>query len=56
MVMELGAEATVEPKNNWQAAKHKLFGELSQQLQKLWATGKTAHNGSESHGHLWAAG
>ena len=47
--VELGAEATVDPNDTWQAAQHQLYGELSQQLQKMWANGKTAQNGAESH-------
>ena len=47
--VELGAEASLEPKDTWQTAQHQLYGELSQQLQKMWANGKTAQNGSESH-------
>ncbi len=47
--VELGAEATLDAKDTWQAAQHQLYGELSQQLQKMWANGKAAQNGSESH-------
>ena len=46
--VELGAEATLDAKDSWQAAQHQLYGELSQQLQKMWANGNTAQNGSES--------
>ena len=28
--VELGAEATVDPKDSWQLAQHQLYGELSQ--------------------------
>ncbi len=48
--VELGAEATLDSKDTWQAAQCQLYGELSQQLQKMWANGKTAQNESESHG------
>ena len=48
--VELGAEATLDAKDTWQTAQRQLYGELSQQLQKLWANGKAAHNGSESQG------
>ena len=44
--VELGAEATLDAKDTWQAAQRQLYGELSQQLQKMWANGKTAQNGS----------
>ena len=47
--MELGAEATLDAKDSWQAAQHQLYGELSQQLQKMWANGKMAQNGPDSH-------
>ena len=46
--VELGAEAILDANDSWQAAQHQLYGELSQQLQKMWANGKTAQNGSES--------
>lgn len=50
--IELGAEATVEVKDNWQTAQHQLYGELSQQLKTLWSngTGNTAQSGPDSHG------
>ena len=48
-VIELGAEASLDPKDTWQAAQHQLYGELSQQLHKMWANGKTAQNGAQSH-------
>jgi len=46
--IELGAEATLDAKDSWQTAQRQLYGELSEQLQKLWANGKAAQNGSES--------
>ena len=46
--VELGAEATIDANDSWQVSQHQLYGELSQQLHKLWANGKTAQNGSES--------
>ena len=46
--VELGAEASLDPKDTWQAAQHQLYGELSQQLQKMWSNGKTAQNGAET--------
>ena len=39
---------TVDAKDNWHQAQHQLYGELSQQLHKLWANGKTAQNVSQS--------
>ena len=47
--VELGAEVTVDAKDSWQDAQHKLYGELRQQLHTLWANGKTAQNDSQSH-------
>ena len=47
-VIELGAEATIDAKDSWQQAQHQLYGELSQQLQKMWANGKTAQNDHDS--------
>ena len=49
-VIELGAEATIDAKDSWQQAQQQLYGELSQQLQKMWANGKTAQNGHGSAG------
>lgn len=43
-VIEVGAETTLDAKDTWQAAQHQLYGELSQQLQRLWANGKVAQN------------
>ena len=46
--VELGAEATLDPKDTWQDAQHRLYGELSQQLQKMWANGHKAQDGAQS--------
>ncbi len=40
--VELGAEATLDAKDTWQAAQHQLYGELSQQLTEEYANGKMA--------------
>ena len=39
----------IDAKDSCQDAQHQLYGQLSQQLQKMWANGKAAQNGSESH-------
>ena len=36
--VEIGAEATVDTKDDWQVAQHQLYGELSQQLQNCGPT------------------
>ena len=33
--VELGAEATMDAKDSWQVAQQQLYGELSQQLQRM---------------------
>lgn len=48
--IELGAEATLDPKETWTEAQAKLYQELGQQLKALWpvkANGST--NGNVQH-------
>ncbi len=46
--VELGAEATLDAKDSWQATQHQLYGELSLQLQRMWSHGNAAQNGHDS--------
>ena len=46
--LEIGAEATIGINDNWQQAQHQLYGELSQQLHRLWSNGTSDQNVSES--------
>ena len=39
-VIELGAEASVDGNEGWQAAQASLYQQLGQQLRALWANGK----------------
>ena len=54
-VIELGAEATLDAKDSWEEAQHQLYEKLSQQLQKMWANGKTTQNGDDSAGETTKA-
>ncbi|MBM3941731.1 MAG: hypothetical protein FJ316_02180 [SAR202 cluster bacterium] len=38
-VVELGAEATLDAKDDWQTAQAGLYQQLGQQLRALWANG-----------------
>ena len=55
-VIELGAEGTVESRENWQSAQAYLYAELGKQLKSLWTNGNGAAaevnggGGAESHG------
>jgi hypothetical protein len=53
-VIELGAEASVDAKEQWQAAQTLLYAELGKQLKALWVngTGTTTLSpfGTENHG------
>ncbi len=55
-VIELGAEGTVDARENWQSAQAYLYAELGKQLKSLWTNGigATAEvngaGGAESHG------
>ena len=46
--VEIGAETTIDPKDSWQSAQHQLYGELSQQIHKMWSNGKTAQIGHDN--------
>ena len=48
-VIELGAGAIIDAKDIWQDAQYQLYGELSQQMQKMWANGSKAQNDSQSY-------
>jgi hypothetical protein len=37
--MEVGAEASVLPDEDWQAAQHDLYDQLSEQLKTIWGKG-----------------
>ena len=41
-VIEIGAEASVDPRENWQTAQTALYQQLGQQMTILWNTGKPA--------------
>jgi hypothetical protein len=47
-VVELGAEATLDPKETWTDAQATLYHELSCQLRTLWTNGHKA-NGEANH-------
>lgn len=40
-VIELGAEGTVDARENWQSAQAYPYNELGQQLKTLWANGSS---------------
>ncbi len=46
-VVELGAEASVDTGEEWQAAQTQLYTELGQQLKTLWASGN-GHKAQEA--------
>ena len=52
-VIEIGAEGTVDTRENWQAAQAYLYAELGKQLKTLWHNGNGAAlngaGGAESH-------
>jgi hypothetical protein len=41
--VELAAEASVTPSENWQEAQSQLYAELGQQLKALWGNGNGHH-------------
>jgi len=41
-VIELGAEGTVDARENWQAAQSYLYAELGKQMRQLWSNGNGA--------------
>jgi len=41
--VELAAEASVTPSENWQEAQAQLYAELGQQLKALWGNGNGNH-------------
>ena len=41
-VVELGAEATVDQRDNWSDAQAALYHQLGQQLKALWTNGQKA--------------
>jgi hypothetical protein len=45
-VIEIGAEASVEPREDWQTAQTTLYQQLGQQMTVLWNNPKSAQ---ESH-------
>jgi hypothetical protein len=46
--IELGAEATVTPNEDWHIAQEQLYHQLGQQMKTLWSNGSgKAHNGPE---------
>jgi hypothetical protein len=48
--LEIGAEATIAPNEDWHTAQERLYSELGQQIKALWANGNgsgTAQNGPE---------
>ena len=53
-VIEIGADGTVDARENWQSAQAFLCHELGQQLRQLWNNGNGAAlngaGGAESHG------
>ena len=54
--VELGSEATVDARENWQSAQAYLYHELGKQLKSLWANGNgssaevNGSDGYEDHG------
>ena len=52
-VIELGAEGSVDAREQWQQAQSFLYAELGKQMKTLWNNGTSAevnaHNRSESH-------
>ena len=45
--VEIGAEGSVDAKENWQAAQASLYGQLSQQLKVLWSNGQNLQNDAQ---------
>ena len=45
--LEIGAEGSVDAKENWQVAQASLYGQLSQQLKVLWSNGQKAQDGPQ---------
>ena len=57
-VIEIGAEGSVDARENWQSAQAYLYAELGKQMKTLWANGSSngattevnGSGGAESHG------
>ncbi len=55
-VIEIGAEGSVDDRENWQSSQAYLYAELGKQLKSLWTNGNGATTevngggGAESHG------
>ena len=51
--LEIGAEATVEPREDWHDAEARLYAELSTELRTLWTgtNSNTAKNGEDTSGN-----
>jgi len=47
--VEIGAEGSVDAKENWQVAQASLYVQLSQQLKILWSNGQKPQEGAECH-------
>ena len=49
-VIEIGAEGSVDTRENWQAAQAYLYAELGKQMRQLWHNG----NGAALNGNVGA--
>jgi hypothetical protein len=50
--LEIGAEATVDPREDWMKATAYLYSQLAQQFRQLWSqNGATPHAQDSSEGH-----
>jgi hypothetical protein len=48
--LELGAEASINEREDWQQAQATLYGQLAQQFKTLWAqNGSASMNAPEGH-------
>jgi hypothetical protein len=49
--LELGAEASLDPKERWQPAQAQLYAELASQFKALWAQNGNGHPETRQEGH-----
>ena len=45
--VEVGAEGSVDAKENWQVAQASLYGQLSKQIKVLWTNGQKPQDGAQ---------
>jgi hypothetical protein len=43
-VLELGAEATIEPEEDWEEAQSRLYQDLGQQFRRIWGSNGASSN------------